>query len=40
SVFDLSALVGGSAEAQYDTRFSLYDVSVYEWLLRYSLANR
>jgi predicted esterase len=40
SVFDLSALAGGSADAQYDTRFSLYDVSVYEWLLRYSLANR
>jgi predicted esterase len=40
SVYDLSALVGGDAEAQYDPRFSPYDLSIYQWLLSHSLDNR
>lgn len=40
SVYDLSAMTGGSENAQYDTRFSPYDLSIYQWLLSHSLADR
>lgn len=38
--FDLSALVGGSADPVYDSRFDPYDESIYEWLLSHSLLDR
>jgi predicted esterase len=40
AVLDLNALVGGSANAIYDTRFDPYDISVYQWLLSHSLLDR
>ncbi|MEM7431644.1 MAG: alpha/beta fold hydrolase [Pseudomonadota bacterium] len=40
AVFNLEAMVGGFAQAVYDEDYEPYDVSVYEWLLTYSLADR
>jgi len=40
AVFNLEALVGGFAQAEYDTRFNAYDTSIYQWLLSHSLQNR
>ena len=39
-VFNLEALVGGPAQAVYDSAYDPYDVSVYEWLLSHSLQDR
>ena len=40
AVYNLEALVGGHAQAVYDTRFDPYDISVYQWLLSHSLQDR
>jgi predicted esterase len=40
SIFDLSALDGGSENAEYDSRYSSYDSSVYQWLLSHSTTDR
>lgn len=40
AVLNLEALVGGFAQAAYDSRFDSYDSSVYLWLLTHSLDNR
>ena len=39
AVYNLEALVGGIAQAVYDTRFEPYDLSVYQWLLSHRLQN-
>ncbi len=40
AVFNLSAMVGGSVGAKYDTRFDPYDLNIYQWLLSHSLHDR
>jgi predicted peptidase len=40
AVYNLEALVGGHAQAVYDTRFDSYDTSIYQWLLSHSLVDR
>jgi len=39
AVYNLEALVGGIAQAVYDTRFEPYDLSVYQWLLSHRLQD-
>jgi len=40
AVYNLEALVGGFAQAVYDSRYDPYDLSIYQWLLSYSLQDR
>lgn len=40
AIFNLSAMVGGSMGAEYDTRFEPYDISIYQWLLSHSLDDK
>ncbi|MGB5709114.1 MAG: alpha/beta fold hydrolase [Arenicellales bacterium] len=40
AVYNLEALVGGFAQAVYDSQYDSYDVSVYQWLLSHSLQDR
>lgn len=40
AVYNLEALVGGFAQAVYDSQYDPYDVSVYQWLLSHSLQDR
>tara|TARA_R110000737_G_scaffold57775_1_gene83224 strand:+ start:7075 stop:8349 length:1275 start_codon:yes stop_codon:yes gene_type:complete len=39
AVYNLEALVGGFAQAVYDTRFEPYDTSIYQWLLSHRLPD-
>ena len=40
AVYNLDALVGGASQAIYDPRYDPYDMSIYAWLLTYSLDDR
>ncbi|MFK8031289.1 MAG: immunoglobulin-like domain-containing protein [Gammaproteobacteria bacterium] len=40
AVYNLDALVGGASQAVYDSRYDPYDMSIYQWLLGFSLADR
>ena len=40
AIYNLEALVGGFAQAVYDSRYDPYDSSVYQWLLSHSLQDR
>ena len=40
AILDLSVLVGGSIEVEYDPRYDPYDTSIYQWLLSHSLEDR